>query len=36
MDYDPDGYLKTEYMAADNIKKDIWAGGRARDTESRR
>jgi hypothetical protein len=25
-----DGYEKTEYMGDENIKKDIWTGGRTR------
>jgi len=30
-----DGYVKTGYRGEDNIKKDIWTGGRGRSTENR-
>jgi hypothetical protein len=31
-----DGYNENEYVREENIKKDIWSGGRARNVENRK
>jgi hypothetical protein len=35
MGYEWDGYEMTEYMGGDDIKKDIWNSGRARNVENK-
>jgi len=36
MDCDRDGYEKTEYMGEENINKDMWTSGRARNVENKK
>jgi hypothetical protein len=34
--YGSDGYDEIEYVREENMKKDIWTGGRARNMENRK